>query len=234
MNVDLIDDEGGTSIIATWTDHGQPASLDARVDMPDGHESLNVVIPWDTRRFQYTSKHQARPARGTLRVGLREWTFGVPAGSETEAAGAAWGVLDVGRGRWPYRTRWNWGGGAGVAVDGTTVVGLQFGGRWTEGTGATENGVLVDGRLTKIGDELVWDYDWAHPLEPWRVRHRDGSLDVTLTQLHDKHSKADALVIATEVHQVFGRWSGHVTDDSGRRHHLDGILGFAEESVSRW
>ena len=231
--MDLVDDPDGITITASWTEHGRPASLDLRVDLPTGHESLNVVIPWSDRTFQYTSKHQARPARGTLTVGERTWTFGVPPGEE-RGGGAAWGVLDVGRGRWPYKTRWNWGGGAGIATDGSTIVGLQFGGRWTEGTGATENGVIVDGRLTKIGQELAWEYDWARPLHPWRVRHPDGSLDVTLTPVHDKHSKTDALILATEVHQVFGRWSGHVTDDDGRRHELDGILGFAEESVSRW
>ncbi|MCB0978606.1 MAG: DUF2804 domain-containing protein [Acidimicrobiales bacterium] len=234
VKVSMVDDEGGTTITAEWTEHGEAASLDLRVDLPPGHESVNVVIPWDERTFQYTSKHQARPARGTMRVGDRTWGFGVPAGEERTSPDAAWGVLDVGRGRWPYSTRWNWGGGAGVATDGRTVVGLQFGGRWTEGTGATENGVIVDGRVTKIGDELVWEYDWAHPMRPWRVRHRDGSLDVTLTPAHDRHSKANAVVLATEVHQVFGRWSGHVTDDSGTRYDVEGILGFAEESVSRW
>lgn len=231
--VDIVDDEGGTTITATWTENDEPASLEARIDLPPGHESLNVVIPWSDKTFQYTSKHQARPARGTLRVGERTWDFGVASGNERDG-GAAWGVLDVGRGRWPYSTRWNWGGGAGIATDGETTVGLQFGAKWTDGTGFTENGVLIDGRLTKIGAELDWTYDWDRPLEPWRVRHPDGSLDVTLTPVHDKHSRLNAGVLATEVHQVFGRWSGHATDDEGRRVDLDGILGFAEESRSRW
>ena len=95
-----------------------------------------------------------------LVVGESEWRFG--------ADGAAWGVLDVGRGRWPYRTNWNWGGGAGHAAPEGPVVGLQLGGKWTEGTGATENGVIVDGRLTKIGVELEWDYRWDDPLRRGR------------------------------------------------------------------
>jgi hypothetical protein len=114
------------------------------------------------------------------------------------------------------------------------VVGVQFGAKWTEGTGATENGVIVDGRLTKIGEELVWDYSWEHPMRPWRVTHPDGSLDLALATRFDRHSKVQAGLLATEVHQVFGRWSGHVTTDDGEVHHVDGILGFAEESRSRW
>jgi hypothetical protein len=223
------DDPGGTSIRARWREKdGRDAEIDLRVDLPEGHESLNVVIPWSDTRFQYTSKHQARPAHGSFRLGNTVHRFG----GDTDQD--AWGVLDVGRGRWPYRTRWNWGGGAGRATDGRTVVGLQLGAKWTEGTGFTENGVIVDGRLTKIGEELAWDYRWDDPLAPWHVHHRDGSLDLTLRPRYDKHTTTNALVLATEVHQVFGTWSGHVTDDDGRVHQLDGLQGFAEESRSRW
>lgn len=225
--LEIRDTDEGTVLLAAWRERGGAVgTLEALVALPPGHESLNVVIPWDDRRFQFTSKHQARPVTGTVVVEGRQHTLGGP-GSE------AWGVLDVGRGRWPYRTRWNWGGGAGRARDGA-VVGLQFGGKWTEGTGSTENGILVDGRLSKIGDELEWDYSWSDPLAPWRVRAPDGSLDVTLRPHHDRHSRLELGVAGTEVHQVFGRWEGSVVDDDGRRHDLDGILGFAEESRSRW
>ncbi len=228
-SVELVDDPEGTSIEASWSEQdGSRGRLSLRVELPAGHESVNVVIPWSDRRFQYTSKHQARPARGSLTVGAERREIGVG-----EGASEAWGVLDVGRGRWPYSTRWNWGGGAGRSTAGA-VVGVQFGAKWTEGTGFTENGVIIDGRVTKIGQELVWDYDWDHPLEPWRVRHPDGSLDLTLTGRHDRHSRTNALVLSSEVHQVFGTWTGHVTDDAGTVHRVEALQGFAEESRSRW
>ena len=218
---------GATRITATWQEKdGAEGRLDATIALPPGHESLNVVIPWSSRRFQFTSKHQARPARGTLAVGNRTWTFG---GDD----GDAWAVLDVGRGRWPYRTTWNWGGGAGRIADGR-VVGLQVGGRWTEGTGCTENGVLVDGRLTKLGRELRWTYDGAEPLRPWRVEDPGGRLTLELTPRHDKHTLVDALVLRTETHQVFGSWSGSFITDEGEVLTLEGLQGFAEESRSRW
>ncbi len=240
-HLDIIDDTDGTTIEATWTEKGgRPAQLSVRVDLPAGHESLNVVIPWSDRRFQYTSKHQARPARGTLTIGDDQRVIGTTRGGATDGgttAGApdteAWAVLDVGRGRWPYSTRWNWGGGAGHATTGA-VVGLQFGAKWTEGTGFTENGVIIDGRLTKIGEELNWSYDWDRPLQQWRVSHPDGSLNLTLTPRYDRHTKVNAVVLGTEVHQVFGTWSGFVSDEGGNVHPVEGIQGFAEESRSRW
>ena len=223
------DDAGTTQLRARWRERdGTPARFEAAVELPPGHESLNVVIPWSARRFQFTSKHQARPASGELMVGERRWSFGVARGGDE-----AWGVLDVGRGRWPYRTRWNWGGGAGRARGGA-VVGLQLGGRWTEGTGFTENGVLVDGRLTKLGRELRWQYDWRRPLEPWRVEDPGGRLRLELAPRHDKHTRIQAGLLATETHQVFGTWSGVFLTDGGETLELAGLQGFAEESRWRW
>lgn len=228
IDLSITDDTDGTTHLrAAWTgSDGTPGRMDVSVALPEGHESLNVVIPWSDRQFQFTSKHQARPAEGELVVGDRTW----PIGGE---AGPAWGVLDVGRGRWPYSTRWNWGGGAGLADDGS-VVGLQLGGMWTAGTGATENGVLVDGVLTKMGDELTWHYDWDAPMTPWRVTDPGGRLALELTPRHDKHSATSLGLLATETHQVFGTWSGSFTTDDGRTLTFDRVQGFAEESRSRW
>lgn len=220
--------DGTTRIEAAWREKGGDAgSLDARVALPEDHESLNVVVPWSDDRFQFTSKHQARPVTGTVTIEGEAHRF-------DDVEGGAWGVLDVGRGRWPYRTDWNWGGGAGRAGADGPVVGIQIGGRWTAGTGATENGYLLDGRLTKLGDELEWDYSWAEPYRPWRVRDPVGRLELELTPRFDKHTKVDALVLRTETHQVFGTWAGHVLDDAGDPVRFEGIAGFAEESRSRW
>ena len=226
LDLAIVDDGVGTTLRARWTEpDGRPARLDVLVELPAGHESLNVVIPWDEHVFNFTSKHQARPAVGELVVGDRRWAVG--------AEGAdAWGVLDVGRGRWPTEIAWNWGGGAGRAAG--HVVGLQFGAKWTEGSGFTENGLIVDGRLSKIGRELRWDYDWDHPMQPWRIVDPGGQLDVVLTPRFDKHSAVDAGELGSETHQVFGTWSGSLRTDDGLELTFDGLQGFAEEARQRW
>lgn len=221
------DDEAGNTVLeAEWTEKsGEPGSLSAVIAMPAGFETLNVVIPWSETLYQFTSKHQGRPASGTLTVGDDHWVFG---GDDD-----AWGVIDIGRGRWPHRTVWNWGGGAGRADSGE-LIGLQVGAKWTEGTGFTENGIFVDGRLSKIGRELEWTYDWDSPMEPWHVRDSEGQIDAVLTPRHDKHSVIDAKLMRRETHQVFGTWQGSVVDDAGRRFEFSGMQGFAEESRARW
>jgi hypothetical protein len=71
-------------------------------------------------------------------------------------------------------------------------------------------------------------------MSPWHVVDPSGRMDLTLTPTFDKHTVVDAKVMGTEVHQVFGTWCGTVVDDDGRAFTVDGALGFAEESRSRW
>lgn len=222
----IVDDDAGTRLTASWTEtDGRQGHLDVHVALPAGHESLNVVIPWDDETFNYTSKHQARPATGELVIGEAR----TPIGGDV---GDAWGVLDVGRGRWPSEITWNWGGGAGRSGD--HVVGLQFGAKWTEGSGYTENGIIVDGRLTKLGNELDWRYDWDEPMAPWRIVDPGGQLDVTLTPRYDKHTLLPGRDKGSETHQVFGTWSGRVRTDDGLELALEGLQGFAEEARQEW
>lgn len=227
LDLEIRETPSATHLAATARgQRGEAIKVDLVVDRPAAHETMNVVIPWSARRFQYTSKHTARPATGTVCVGARTWSLG--------PASRAFGVLDLGRGIWPYSVRWNWAAAAGRAGDGA-VVGLQFGGKWTEGTGFTENALCIDGRLTKIGEELSWDYSWDAPMRPWRVRTPSSDrVDVTLTPTYDRHEGVNLGVAAMEVHQCFGTWSGRVAGDDGVVRHIHQIRGFAEEARNRW
>jgi hypothetical protein len=222
-------ENGSVEVNARWRERdGRLGEFTGTMDQPPGHESLNVVIPWSDTLYQYTSKHQARPGTGSLLIGDERFVFG------PTHPHLGFGVIDIGRGRWPYRTRWNWGGAAGSSVDGHHQLGLQLGGKWTVGTGYTENGLLVDGRLIKLGAELDWFYDWDHPMRPWSVSDPNGWLKATLIPRFDKHSRLNAGVAATETHQVFGHWSGRLRAESGEDIEFRGLIGFAEESRSRW
>ncbi len=199
-------------------------SFDLYAARPAGHESLGVVVPWrrrgSTRRFQYTVKDVGRPASGTVTVD----------GIAHELPSGSWAVLDHGRGRWPYRVHWNWAAGSGIVAG--RVVGLQLGSKWTDGSGATENAVVVDGHLSKISEELVWDYDPLDFLRPWRVHGE--TADLTFSPFYDKRARTNAVVIASRTDQLFGVWTGWVLDDTGTRVRVDGIEGFAEEVLNRW
>jgi hypothetical protein len=217
LAIDIDEVPGGTRLRAAT----HRASFDVVAELPDGHERLAVVVPWSARRFQYTVKDVARPASG--RVAFDGEIFDVPAGE-------SWAVLDHGRGRWPYDIRWNWGAGSGIS-DGR-VIGLQVGGKWTEGTGSTENAVLIDGRLHKVHDELTWDYDIWRWRQPWRVS--GGGLEASFVPFFDKRTRTDLGVVSSSTDQCFGTWSGTFRTAEGDDIAFDGIVGWAEEVHNRW
>jgi len=229
LEVAISEVDGGTRLRVAFGDGaagGEAFDLDVLVHRPAGHESLGVVIPWSDRRFQYTTKDVARPAGGTVEWGEQVVTL-------DPDDGRSWGCLDFGRGKWPYRTRWNWGAGAGLASG--VRVGLQLGGRWTVGTGMTENALCVDGRLSKVSEELEWTYDRRDWLRPWRVRTpRSDRVDLTFTPVYDKVSRLQLGVASQAVDQCFGAWSGTVVPEGDRPLTIDGLFGWAEEASWRW
>jgi len=212
-----VDDEPGGTRLRARTDR---VRLDVVVDLPAGHERLGVVVPWGERTFQYTVKDVGRPAGGRLRVD--DETVELPAES--------WAVLDHGRGYWPRSLAWNWGFGSGLV--GGRRVGLQLGGRWTDGTGSTENSVVVDGRLHKLRDELHWSWTPGAWTDPWHVT--SAGVDLTFTPFHDRVSLTDLGVVRSSTHQCFGRWSGRVPLDDGTSLQVVDLLGSAEDVEQRW
>jgi hypothetical protein len=202
---------------------GERIQADFLVRRPEGHESLTVVVPWSSERFQMNSKHNTLPCEGEVRVGDRRYAMD-PAECH--------GVLDFGRGMWPYRSFWNWGVCTGVQ-DGD-LIGVNMGAKWTTGTGSNENGIVVNGRLHKVMEDLRWSYEPSDWMNPWRVRsiHSD-AIDLTLHPVVVNRSRLDLGVVRTGGACAFGRWRGAIRFD-GRTLEIDGLIGWVEEFAHRW
>jgi len=201
---------------------GNELAATLAVKTPPGHQSLNVVIPWSKRRFQFTSKQNTLPVEGTVKVGNREY----------DALGG-FACLDFGRGIWPYSSFWNWASASGAAGDHT--VGLNFGAGWTDGTGMNENGICVDGMLSKISEDLSFEYDTSDFKKPWKIRTPfSDRVDVVFEPFFERVAKTNALILGSEVHQLIGRFSGTVKDNAGTTYKLEKLIGWAEEHYARW
>lgn len=195
---------------------GKQITVDVVIERPVDHETLNVVVPWDDERFHLTSKQQALPARGEVRVNDRVYRF------DDES----YACLDFGRGRWPSGVEWCWAFGAG-RVDGHTV-GFNLGSKWTDGTGITENGLVVDGRVHKI----------ASPVEiavgtKWRVR-TPGRVDLAFTPRTKRVVRVPLGMAGVHLHQCVGSFSGMLVDDGGQELRIKDMMGLAESLRARW
>lgn len=215
LTMAFVDHEGGTTLSAK-TDRVE-VSLDATAS----GDCLAVVVPWDDKRFQYTVKDLARPVTGSIRVDGKSFEV---------APGQSYAALDRGRGRWPYSLTWNWATAAGLV--GTDVVGLQLGGKWTDGTGSTENGIFVNGHLTYWPDSVTWDYNPDNWYDPWHITGE--FVDAVMVSFHVRSATTNLGVLASSTQQAFGTWSGTAIDGSGQQFRLDGLEGWAEQARNRW
>jgi hypothetical protein len=213
LAIDISEHLYGSEVRAT----APGVEIDLYVPRPPERESLGVVIPWSSRRFQYTVKDVGRPVYGTLKIQDRVVRVVVE---------DSFAVLDHGRGKWPYAIRWNWAAGSAKGRA------IQLGGKWTDGTGLTENALFVKGRLHKIGAELRWTYDRKDWLRPWRIQGE--RVDVEFHPFHERIARTNLGIIANETHQCFGHFTGWAETDDGERVDLDGLVGWAEEAHNRW
>ena len=202
---------------------GEDLSADFVIHKPEGHETLNIVVPWTRDRFQMNSKHNTLPTEGTVAVGSREYRM------DPERCH---GVQDFGRGMWPYRSYWNWGVASGMA--GGVPIGVNVGSKWTTGTGSNENGICYDGVLYKIMEDLVWEYDMDNPDGNWRIRSECSDvIDMTLTPFYVSETVLSLGLIRTGGVCPFGLWNG-VVRPGGKQVEIRDVVGWAEEFSHRW
>lgn len=203
-------------------DGGAGLEIEAELACPPEHESVVMATPFPGGGFFYNRKLNVLPASGFVRWGARRVEL---------TPQRALGLLDWGRGVWPYRTHWIWANANGFADDGRRL-GLNLG--FVRGEGAAaENAVIVDGRVHKLG----WvdaDFDARDYRKPWRFRDREGRLDVELAPGFERIARSEAVLLRSEVHQCFGRWSGRAALDDGAELRIAGLPGFAEEHHARW
>ena len=195
--------------------------LDLQAIQEPDREVLGVLVPWSERLFQYTRKDNCIPVQGVIDIDGRSLTIS----SETTLA-----LHDHGRGRWPYDTWWNWGAASGVS-DGRQV-GLNLGGKWTDGTPSTENFLRIDGRIHKVSEHLQWRYDRLDWLAPWRISGE--RVDLVFTPTGHQRYLFDRKVIMARADHCFGHFDGAVVTDDGGSVAVRNLFGMIEEVHRRW
>ena len=202
---------------------GGDLAAEATLHLPSEHESMNIVIPIGSKRFYYNRKVNGMPAEGWI---------GWKGKREVLHPDQSLGNMDWGRGVWEYRSFWVWASASGFLADGRTV-GLNMGYGFGDTSAATENALILDGRVHKLG-QVDFTYDSGDFMRPWRMVSPDQRLDLEFVPFLERVAATNLGVITSEVHQMFGRYHGAAQTDGGEVLHLDGVVGFAEEHHARW
>ena len=194
------------------------------IQHPKDDDTLNVVIPWNRQNFQFTAKHHTLPTSGFVRIGNRIFNFNVE---------DCFTVLDFGRGVWPREVTWNWGMASQRNRD--KRIGLNFGGKWTDGTGMTENAVFVNGRMTKIHEDVIFSYDRSNLMKPWYVTTKfTDQVMLTFHPFFERVSETNAKLVKSEIHQMVGYYTGQVKLENGETLFIQQMLGCIEEHIAKW
>ena len=87
--------------------------------------------------------------------------------------------------------------------------------------------------MTKL-ESVEWDYDSSDFMKPWTFSSKDGRVELVLEPFFDRTTSTKLLVIDSEVHQVFGKYSGSLVTDRGETIKVGDLIGWAEEHKARW
>ena len=212
-------------VLVAWPSFhdGRGIQADIRLSCPPDHESMTIVIPIEQKRFYYNRKVNCLPAEGYLDYGEVH---------EVLDPRECLGSLDWGRGVWAYRSFWNWASASGFLPDGRTI-GLNLGSGFGDTSAATEDCLILSGRVHKLGGVKFVYYSGDYT-KTWKFEDTDGRLVLNFQPFAERVARTNLGVVFSEVHQMFGRYSGSVITDEGETIQIKDLVGFAEEHHARW
>lgn len=192
-------------------------------------DSMVIATPFreGKKLFYYNRKMIGMRAAGVVRFGSRTVNL---------HPGNSMGLLDWGRGVWPYHTTWYWGAGQGYVYG--NIFGFNLGYGFGDTSKATENMLFLNGISSKL-DKVTFHiprnkkgkYEYR---KPWRITSSDGRFEMVFHPIFDRNVQLSLLILSTNQHQVFGTFTGTAVLDDGTMVYLKDFLGFAERVENRW
>lgn len=186
-------------------------------------DSLVINLPFDeyAHAFYYNHKINCMTAEGYVRTHKKEWSF------EKEDS---FGILDWGRGVWPFHNEWYWSNGSGY-LEGE-MFGFNLGCGFGNTDTASENILFYKGKSHKLGKvDFILGKTY---MDPWHLRDREGRLDLWLTPVFDRETKIRLLWVDNNCHQMFGSFCGTAVLDDGTELEVRDVISFAEHAVNNW
>ena len=112
-------------------------------------------------------------------------------------------------------------------------VGFNIGYGFGDTSAASENMIIYDGtahKLSKVNFNIPAD----SYTKPWTFTSDDGRFEMDFVPVIDRAARTNALIIESDQHQVFGRFTGKMVLDGGDVIELKDFMGFAEKVHNRY
>lgn len=209
-------------------DKGRPFECDMIVK-EEPKDSMVIATPFkeDPKSFYYNQKIVGMKAQGYAKYGDKLYRF---------KKDTTRGILDWGRGVWPYKSTWYWGVAAGI-LDGKEL-GWNIGYGFGDTSAATENMVFYEGKAHKL-EEVTFHiprlengkYDY---MRPWVFTSNNKRFEMDFVPIIDRRDLMHLGILASNQHQTFGRYSGTIILSTGEKLQVKDMLGSAEHIRNRW
>ncbi len=205
-------------LLCKWDDFEADITLTRQ-----NQNSLVINVPFDEspKAFYYNQKINCMTAEGTVTYGEGRYCF---------SSKDSFGLLDWGRGVWPFHNEWYWSNGTGYIND--KIFGFNLGCGFGNTRHATENILFYGDTTHKLG-EVVFERSQDY-MQPWRLYDREGRLDLTLNPTYDRTTRTKLLWVDNCCHQMFGEFRGTAVLDDGSELKVDNLVAFAEHAVNNW
>ena len=188
-------------------DDDRGISADLLLSIPPEQQSMNITIPIRGNAIITTTRSTAcRPAEScvmaispkTLHPGYHPWAswIGAAGCGNTAVSGIGPALPDSCRMGAP--------------------IGLNLGCGFGDTSAATENAILLNGRVHKL-DQVTFEYNPKDYMQPWKFRDNHKRLTLDFIPFKDRLATTHLGMIDSVVHQMFGRYSGFVVTDGGEK-----------------
>ncbi|NIW45048.1 MAG: DUF2804 family protein [candidate division Zixibacteria bacterium] len=223
--LEFVRSEQERKLSVSWPKFQKGKGIEAEISLfcPPEHDSMTIVIPIGEKRFYYNRKINCLPASGQIRYGNALINL---------SPDTCLGSLDWGRGVWEYSSFWNWASSSAHLPDGRSI-GLNLGMGFGDTSAASENAIILNGRIHKL-DQVSFKYDQEDYMKPWLFEDNQGRLNLEFVPFTERVATTNLGIIQSEVHQMFGRYSGSLVLDDGAQLEVSDLIGFAEEHHAKW
>ena len=190
------------------------------VENDPSNEKMVIATPFEKpNQFYLNYKENYYKATGYARFG-----------DKYVAIQDATGLLDWGRGVWPYSHEWYWGS-LTSHIDGVPF-GFNIGWGFGDTSHATENMYFYNKKAYKVG-KLIGQWDDNDLMAVKHFHDAENKIQFTFTPIWDNYTYNEFVVVDTHCHQVFGHFSGTIETEDGIKEFKD-VIAFIEHAVNRW
>lgn len=229
IDIRFINNNGKRRLYCNMNEFDNKKNFQCEFHLDEQNEDTMVIAtPFkeDSKAFYYNQKINCMKAEGYAIYGEDKYEF-----SKENSTG----TLDWGRGVWTYNNTWYWSSASGY-LDGVPF-GFNLGYGFGDTSAASENMVFYNGhgnKLHKVKFKIPKFNNKLDYMRTWAIESDDHRLMLRFEPIFNRTDKTNALLISSDQNQVFGRFSGEIILDDGKRLEINNFLGFAERVVNRW